>query len=212
MAKKKATKVIEEAQETPDFSIEKDMLFLQMGVDFDSRKIHVDMAVDDTMASIILRGLIRMNSQSSEPIDLYLASYGGDVYAAMSIFDAIRASKAPVRIHGNGKLMSAGFMIFLAADQRDASPNTTFMFHSISYGSEGKVRDQEVSVTEAKRLNNIFLDILQQRTKQTKKYWYRKINGADFFLDVAQAKECGVIPVPKATKKVTKKKVVRKGK
>lgn len=193
--------------ELPDEDL---LTWITTGIDVTNRFIHVNMGVDDTMASLILRGLLKMNSISSEPIDLYLSTFGGDIYDCFAIYDAIRASKSPVRIHASGKIMSAGFVIFLASDDRDAAPNTTFMIHSVSYGSEGKVKDQEVGVVEGKRLNAVILDILLQRTRQTRKFWYRKISGADLFLDVTQAKALGVIPSSKV-RTVVKKKVVKKG-
>lgn len=184
-------------------------LWFTLGIDLESRRIDVDTEVDETMASIIVRSLLKMSELSKDPIELYLSTFGGDAYSAMKIYDAITACDCDVHIIASGKIMSAGFIIFLAGDQRTAAPHTAFMMHSISYESEGKVKDQEISVIEAKRLNNIFLDILAQRTNKNKKYWYRKLNGPDQYMDVAQAKECGVIPQPKVSIKKGNKKNVQ---
>ena len=103
--------------------------------------------------------------------------------------------------------MSAGVLVFLAGDVRYASKHTTFMMHSVSSGTEGKVKDQEIDVMEAKRINNIMLDILSERTKMKRNWWYRKILSHDSYFDAAYAKEIGMVdttPNKKPQKKLTK--------
>lgn len=191
--------------------------WLFMGVDLECRRIEIRSDVNEIMASIVVRALLKMSSVSNEPIEIYLSSFGGDAYEGLAIFDAIRACPCDVHVIASGKIMSAAFLIFLGGDQRIASPNTTFMMHSASYGAEGTVKNHEVQVNEGKRLNALFLDIAQQRTKRNKKFWYRKILNQDYYFNVTEAKELGVltnstIQKPKITKKVVKKvkKNVRK--
>lgn len=163
------------------------------GIDIVNRQIHVDSDVNDQMATIIIRAILRLNEVSHEPIALFLSTYGGDAYAALSIYDAIRSSPSDITIYASGKIMSAGVVIFLAGDFRLASLNTTFMMHSVSSQTSGKVRDQEIDVLEGKRLNNLFLDLLAQRTKMTKKWWYRQILSHDKYMDTKSALEYGLI-------------------
>lgn len=167
--------------------------WLQMGIDLDSRRIQLDMEVSDVMASLVIRALLKMSDISNEPIEIYLSSFGGEMYAGLSIYDAIRACPCDIIIYANGKIMSAGLLVFLSGDIRIASPHTTFMAHSVSFGSEGKLKDIEVDVTEGKRLNNLMLDILAERTKKPRKLWYRLILSHDKFFNLTEAKEYGLI-------------------
>lgn len=163
------------------------------GIDLVNRQIHVDADVNEHMATIIIRAILRLNEISNEPIEIFISTYGGDAYAGLAIYDAIRMSPSDIIIHATGKIMSAGVVVFLAGDYRIASLNTTFMMHSVSSQTSGKVRDQEIDVLEGKRLNNLFLDLLSQRTKMTKKWWYRQILSHDKYMDTKNAFEYGLI-------------------
>lgn len=191
--------------------------WLVSGVDLDSRRIELRGEVNENMSSIIIRSLLKMSEKSSDPIEIYLSSHGGDAYEGLAIFDAILACPCDIHIIASGKIMSAAFIIFLAGDIRIASPNTTFMMHSVSYGIEGTVksREHEVQVIEGKRINNVFLDIMANRTNRNKKYWYRTILNVDKYLTVAEAVELGIIKeskqnnLKKGIKNVKRKKVRR---
>lgn len=206
---KKATKEVP----VKDTKIESAMTFLQAGVDFEARRIEINFDVNEQMASFIIRALLKMSEISHDPIEIYLSSSGGIVYDGLAIYDAIQACPCDVTIYASGKIMSSAFVIFLAGDKRVGSKHVTFMMHSISFygGDEGtKLKDKEIDVIEAKRLNNIFLDILAQRTKMSKKWWYRNILSHDKYFDLKQAQEFGIVTstvMKKATVKPKTKKV-----
>lgn len=177
-----------------DTKFENALFWLQSGIDFESRRIHVDLEVGEVMSSIIIRGLIKLSEISNEPIEIHLSSNGGDVYDGLAIYDAIRNCPCDVIIFAHGKIMSAAFIVFLAGDIRLAMPNTTFMMHSVSYEPDkAKVKDHEIDVQEGKRINNLFLDIMSTRTKKPKNWWYRKILSQDFYFNLTEAKEHGII-------------------
>lgn len=190
------------------------MEWLMSGVDFETRTLELRAEINELTASFVIRNLIKMNSISHDPITLYFSSPGGDVNQGLAIYDFIKNSPSPVNIVASGQIMSMGFIIFLAGHNRIATPNTTFMMHSISYGNgDAKiVKHHEVEVNEAKRLNDILLNIMGERTNRTKKYWYRTVILQDRFFDVSQAKELGIIKEIPATKKkkVTSLKKVNK--
>lgn len=202
-------KASEEIDQLPE-----DLDYILSGVDFDSRRIEIRGEVNEGMASVITRSLLKMSEKSTEPIELYLSSPGGDAYEGLAIYDAIMACPCDIHIIASGKIMSAAFIIFLAGDVRIAAPHTTFMMHSVSYGVEGTVKSHEVQVNEGKRINNVFLDIMATRTNRNKKYWYRTILNVDKYLNVQEAIEVGIIkqqvsqrPTKKVLKKGAKKNV-----
>jgi ATP-dependent Clp protease, protease subunit len=168
-------------------------MWLDEGVDFVSRTIHIERGVDEVMSRKVVRALIAMSNLSSDPITIYLGSFGGDVYTCMSIYDAIRTSPCDITICTTGKVMSCGFIITLAANRRIAFPNTTFMMHSIEFSGEGNVKTQEIDVQEAKRMNELFLEILTTRTKRPKSWWRRSIISHNKYFTVQEALECGIL-------------------
>jgi ATP-dependent Clp protease protease subunit len=183
--------------------------WLATGVDFETRKIQVNNEVNEGMASFLVRAIIKLNEISHDPIELHLASPGGSVYDCLSIYDTIRASPSDIHIICSGYAMSCGFIILLAGDQRTALPNTRFMMHSVRFASdESNVKSQEISVVEAKQINEVFLDIMTERTKRPKSWWRRMVISHDKYFNVAEAKEIGLLtagPVVTLTKKVVKK-------
>lgn len=127
-------------------------------------------------------------------IQVLLSTYGGSVYDGLSLYDAIKGSKTEVDVTCFGKIMSMGIIIMLAAKNRRAYRNTTFMIHEISSISIGKVADMEDELNETKRLNKILFDIIKNETEITKKKLdeiYEKKK--DWFLTAEEALELGLI-------------------
>ena len=177
-----------------DTKFENALFWLQSGIDFESRRIHLDLDVGEVMASVITRGIIKMEELSNAPIEIFLSSNGGVAYDGLAIYDIIRQSNCDIIIYASGKIMSAAFIVFLAGDIRIASSHTTFMMHSVSYQPDSaKVRDHEIDVQEGKRINSLFLEIMASRTKRPKNWWYRKILTQDFYFNVNDAKEFGIV-------------------
>lgn len=127
-------------------------------------------------------------------IQVLLSTYGGVVYDGLSLYDAIKNSKTEVDITCFGKIMSMGIVILLAANNRKAYRNTTFMIHELSGGFIGKIADMEESVDESKRINNILFDIIEKETNITKSklmdIYERK---KDWFITADEALELGII-------------------
>lgn len=98
-------------------------------------------------------------------IQILLSTYGGTAYDGISLYDAIKNSKTEVDITCFGKIMSMGIVLLLASKTRKAYRNTTFMIHEGYSGAIGKISDMEDSVDEAKRLNDIYFDIIESEAK-----------------------------------------------
>ena len=174
-----------------------DQNWVMTGVDIESRRIDAIGDVCEAMQAIIVRGLLKMSEISKDPIEIYLSTYGGDAYSALAIYDAIRACECDVSVIATGKIMSAGTIIMLAGDYRAASVNTRFMIHSISTSSEGKIRDMDVDLNEAKFLNNKMIQIYTERTRiKNPKVWQKKLTSSDIYFGIDKAVEYGFIKLP----------------
>lgn len=131
-------------------------------------------------------------------VNIYLSTYGGNVYDMFSIYDEIRALKKEyeVNMYCVGKVMSAGSIIMLAADldHRFAYANTTFMIHTVSSLTNGKIKTMEEDVDEVKRLHKMMWNIYKTNTeipeeKLDEIYKCKK----DWFLTAEQAKKYKII-------------------
>lgn len=131
----------------------------------EERIVFIDSDIDEEMTSDIIGQLLYLDSVSSEPIQVYINTYGGSVNDGLAIYDTIKMLKSPVITIGIGKVCSMGLIILLAAEDRRSLPNTSFMGHKILGGASGSVKDVEINYKEMERLNAILFDIIRNTTK-----------------------------------------------
>lgn len=174
--------------------------FVETGVDISSRRIEFNGEINDAAQSLFIRSLIKMSDISSDPIDIYFSSEGGDIYNGLAIYDAMRACKCKIRMFASGKIMSAGIIIFLGANERYATPNTRFMVHSVAQitvrEETTKLKDMKIDVLETDSLNNQMLTIIAERTKMSFAWWQKKVLSHDYYFGVNTAIDYGIIKIP----------------
>ena len=152
-------------------------------------KINEIKSADDDIADQNLASLmsVGIEAQVIRPaINIYLSTFGGYVYDMFAIYDEVKrlSTEYVVNIYCVGKIMSAGTIIMLAVDldHRFAYKNTTFMYHSVSGGTWGFIKDMEENVDESKRLHKLMWNIIKENTSipqekldeiyKCKKEWY----------------------------------------
>lgn len=125
-------------------------------------------------------------------------SYGGGVYAALRMVDAINHAKesgCKVITSTRGKAMSCGSLLLAAGDERYVGKYATVMIHQVSTGAFGKMSDVEISVEEAKRLQTILFKILDSTTKDAKPYWEKRVQDnkyGDLYLTADECLDAGL--------------------
>lgn len=178
----------------PQASFDNVEMWLKHGVDLQSRSIMLDDDVDDYSVGSLVRGIKVLEKLSTDqPITVYINTYGGSCYDGLALYDVLRASPCHIRTIGIGKVMSMGTWLMLAGDERLAYPNTTFMWHTLSMGTSGKLMDVEVESAEGKRLYEVLLDILASRSSQNKVFWQKWLKHVDRYGDVKKALSLGFI-------------------
>lgn len=126
-------------------------------------------------------------------IPIVIDSYGGSVYALLSMVDTIQNCKIPVATIVESKAMSAGAVLFTfgAEGHRYIGPNATIMIHDVSSFAFGKEQEIRASSEEAKRLNETIYRMMAENCgHKDKNYFYDKITekrGADWFMDAEEA-------------------------
>lgn len=127
-----------------------------------NRTILIFGEINMALAMEITKRLLILDSESDEPIKIFINSPGGHVESGDTIFDMIRFVKAPVKVIGTGWVASAAALIFAAADRenRYSLPNTRFLLHQPAGGMQGQASDIAIEAQEIlkmrRRLNEIF--------------------------------------------------------
>ena len=105
-----------------------------------SGEINKDSANDFAVRMLVL------DSESSDPITVYINSPGGDVDSGFAIYDTIRFVNSPVTVVGMGLVASAAALIFLSVDKdrRLAFENSTYLIHQPLSQLKGTAIDLDI--------------------------------------------------------------------
>lgn len=129
-----------------------------------------------------------------DPIKIYIDSYGGQVYQCFGLLSVMERSETEIHTIVTGCAMSAGFMILISGHKRFAHRLSTPLYHQVSGGVNGTVKEMEDNLEESKRLQSQLEDIVKEKTKITKKR-LREIfeTKKDWYMTSKEAAELGVI-------------------
>ena len=163
------------------------------GIDFENRCLSLVGDIDDDSCTPIIRAIKLLETLGDDPIHIHINSVGGDIYAGLALYDVMRSSKAPIYTYGNGTIMSMATWILLAGDRRFAYPSTTFMWHTLSGGTDGRLFELVTDTEEAKRLWEVLLNIYEERTVKTAAYYRKWLKYVDQYGDAVLAKELNFI-------------------
>tara|TARA_R110002126_G_scaffold63530_1_gene162717 strand:- start:323 stop:973 length:651 start_codon:yes stop_codon:yes gene_type:complete len=127
-------------------------------------------------------------------IPIIIDSYGGQVYALMSMIAAIKASELPVATIVEGKAMSCGAILFTfgAEGMRFMDPDATLMIHDVSSMAWGKVEEIKASAAEVERLNKKVYTMMARNCGQSDDFFKDIVHDnahADWFLDAKESKK-----------------------
>ena len=158
------------------------------------RTVIISEEVSPKLTQRVMSSLLWLDSQSDEPIKLYINTPGGSADDGFAIFDLIRFVKAPVYNISFGLNASAGTIILLGApkERRLALPNARIMIHQPSGGSRGRSSDIEITAEEILKLrhraNEVFAEECGRTVKQVEKDTDR-----DYWMSPEEAIEYGLV-------------------
>jgi len=147
--------------------------------------------------------------KSIDKILVKIDSYGGDMYAVLSMIESIEACSKPVYTFCSGKAMSAGALLLSAGKKRFVGKYSTVMVHEVQGEASGSTAQVHADATEQIRLQDLYVTILAKNCKKKVdqvKTLLGSSSGADVFLNAKQAKEFGLVDkigTPKVNKKTT---------
>lgn len=132
------------------------------------RIIFLGSAIDAEVANVVTAQLLLLDSQSNEqPINMFINSPGGEVYAGMAIYDVMQYISAPVHTNCVGIAMSMGSLILTAGAKghRVALPHSRIMIHAGSAGfPRSSLPDLEVQAREFQDIRGMLEQIYERHT------------------------------------------------
>ena len=180
----------------PEMDIGGMMPFLPNPQDED-RIIYLASDINEHSISNIIGQLFSLSKRNSKkPIYLVISSFGGDIYSMFALYDAMKFVKCPIHVSGFGKIMSAAVLILAAGHkgERIVGANCRVMIHSISCINMGNVFEQQNSIKEMKKLQQLMEKRLSEETGQDRKTIHKIMKkGRDRHLTAKQAKKLGIV-------------------
>ena len=160
-----------------------------------NRIIFVGTAINDQVANTIVAQLLVLNKEDAEtPIQMYVNSPGGQVYAGLAIYDTMQMITNPISTVAVGVTASFGTVILTAGStgQRYALPHATIHLHQPLGGAQGQATDIQIQAKEILRLKERLNEILAHHTGKSVKQ-IEKDTDRDYWMDSAGAKEYGLV-------------------
>lgn len=143
-----------------------------------------DEKVDSAEVVAELMGL----SSKYENIDIRINSMGGEVYAGMAIFNAIRASQANINIYVDGVAASMAGVIALCGRPLHMSRYSRLMLHQVSGGIFGTSKDIRSYADQVDALTNVLVDVVAEKSgmkpEEVKEKWF---DGEDHWITAQEA-------------------------
>jgi len=177
-----------------------------------NRIVFLGTPINDQVANVIVAQLLYLSAEdSSAPIQMYINSPGGQVYAGMAIYDTMQMIPNKISTVAVGVTASFGTVLLTAGSdgQRYALPNATIHMHQVLGGAQGQASDIEIQAREILRLKATLNSILAHHTKQSIETIDKDTN-RDFYLDAKSAVAYGlvdqVMEIPETKQKSSEQK------
>ena len=160
-----------------------------------NRIIFLGVPIDHHVANVIVAQLLHLsNDDSDAPIQMYINSPGGQVYAGLAIYDTMQMIPNPVSTVAVGATASFGTMLLTAGTKghRYALPNATIHMHQPLGGAQGQASDIEIQAREILRLKQVLNNLLAHHTGQSVETIEQDTN-RDYYMDAKAAAEYGLV-------------------
>ena len=163
----------------------------QLTIGIITKKI-LDINADDAY----LKKLYKINGLKYKrpPIEIFIDSYGGYVYQILGLVSVMQNSKTPIHTICTGAAMSCGFIMLICGHKRFAHKHSTPLYHQVSGGTIGTVKEMKESVEQSSKLQDKLEQLTLENTnitkKKLKKVYKRKL---DWYLESDEALELGVV-------------------
>ncbi len=159
------------------------------------RIVFLGTPINDQVANVILAQLLYLNSEDpNQPINMYINSPGGSIYAGLAIYDTMQMIPAPVHTFAVGVTASMGTVLLAAGakGKRHALPHSTIHLHPASSGAQGYTEDVRIAFREQERVQTQLFYLVGKHTghdwKQIEQDFER-----DRYMNAIEAQEYGLV-------------------
>ena len=159
-----------------------------------TRQILLSGEINKTLADKIVQQLFVMESESAEPVRLYINSPGGDVDAGYAIFDVIRFINVPVATIGMGLVASAAALVLLATpkERRFGLPNSRYLIHQPLSGIKGVATEIEIHAREIEKIRSGINALIAEETGRPAEK-VAEDTDRDYWMTAGEALDYGLI-------------------
>ena len=151
--------------------------------------------IDDGVANSIIAQLLFLDSQNSkDDIKLYINSPGGQVTAALAIYDTMQYVKADVSTICVGIAASAAALLLASGKEgkRIILPNGEVLIHQVMGGAQGQATEIDIHAKHILNIKKKLNEILSKHTKQSIQKVERDAE-RDYFMSAEEAKKYGIV-------------------
>lgn len=160
-----------------------------------NRKIFINGEITSETADTFVNQFLYLQSESQEPIDIYINSPGGEVNAGLVIYDLIQGSEVPINTICTGKAASMAAIILAGGHKgrRFILPHSKVMIHEPLIaggvgGSATSIKNISESILETRDIVN---GILAKHTGKTRKV-IDKATSFDNYMNAKESLEFGI--------------------
>ncbi len=159
-----------------------------------TRSLFLTGEINMEMADKFIKDLVVLDSESQDPIKVYINSPGGDVNSGFAIYDMIRFISSPVILIGMGLVASAASLVLLAvpAERRIGLENSSFLIHQPLSEMRGNATDIEIHAIQLEKIKERINEIIAKATGKAIED-VAKDTDRDHWLDAQQAISYGLI-------------------
>ncbi|HCC67739.1 TPA: ATP-dependent Clp protease proteolytic subunit [Patescibacteria group bacterium] len=159
------------------------------------RIVFVTGKVETNMANTVIAQLLFLEKEDPKAdIQMFIHSYGGEIYAGMAILDTMNYIKPDISTIAVGVAASMGSILLTSGTKgkRFALPNSKIHIHQPLGGVEGQASDIEIEAKEILNLKENLYKILSKQTGQSIKQIEKDADRNKYFT-AKEAREYGLI-------------------
>jgi len=175
-------------------------VMMEYGIDRVNRRLFLNEINEINIANVI-KGIYYFQSDDhKKPIELFISSYGGEMYEMFGLYDVINTVTCPIVTVAVGKCQSAAPLLVAVgtAGKRYACPNTAFMFHQSSDYAEGEGPNRlghlETEIAHHREIEERWYRLLAKHSSKTVAFWRGQAKKeGNIYYTAEQAIEFGVV-------------------
>ncbi|NUM47963.1 MAG: ATP-dependent Clp protease proteolytic subunit [Anaerolineales bacterium] len=160
-----------------------------------NRIVFLGTPINAQIANLIVAQLLYLNSEDPEaPIQMYINSPGGEIYAGLAIYDTMQMLSNPIRTIAIGVTASFGTVLLTAGTkgERYALPNATIHMHQPLGGAQGQATDIEIQARQILKLKALLNGVLAKHTGQPLEVIERD-SDRDVYMEAKDAVKYGLV-------------------